>query len=418
MEGKIRNIVKKAINEALSSPKLRDVMQRAQKYPGFGIHNLNNLKDQALSLKPDVRPFEYRGQDGFDSGDWLDKITDDMIDVVGTEQELRQQGFRFNDSKLFGNSYDSQIVDADGDKRYAINLRDGKMVILKKTPDVKAKVFQLSNNAAQKVMGREKKAKDRRIAQQFNPMSDKAYAAREYRTNPYPWKAKSGDKEYSGPNGWNADARAKAMDNIRQGKDAHGIQPSKYMSYLKNENKQMKKTLIKITENDIHRMVEDAIGRYLNESINEMPSLPLSQVQDRYGLFAKLQNYIAKMNEKKNAIIKDYGDSTTCLDKDGEFYALTGDIKLQNNGSVIIQTEHGLDKYRALTKAGGVWKKCAGDYYNGGFNEALQTLKRINKDLDRYIYDIQNYNSDWDDRDNMNDEAKAQYHQYKKNMPR
>lgn len=267
MDKQIRDIVHNAINEAFASPRLKYALQRAKRYPGFDMHHTNNLKHQALSYKPDVMPFEYRGVNGFGSSDWLDKITDDMIDVVGTEEQLRQQGFRFNDPKLFSNSYDSQVVDADGDKRYAINLRDGKIVILKKTPEVKAKIFQLSNDAAQKVLGREKKARDRRIAQQFNPMSDKAYAAREYRTNPYPWKAKNGDKENSGPSGWNADARARAMDNIRQGKDALGIQPSKYMNYLKNENKEMsKQTVIRLTEGDVRNIVLDSVMEYLNEA--------------------------------------------------------------------------------------------------------------------------------------------------------
>lgn len=179
-----------------------------------------------------------------------------------------------------------------------------------------------------------------------------------------------------------------------------------------------KKQLIRITESDLSNMVMEATRKLIKENLDEMPSLPASQVQDRYGIFGKLQDYINKINEKRDAIIKDYGDSTTCLDKTGNFYALTGPIQLSKNGTVIISSEYGSDKYHALTKAGGVWKKCKGNQIDDGFSPCLKELKKVNNDIDRYIYDIQNYNPDWDEPENMDDQAKADFKQYKKNMPR
>lgn len=179
-----------------------------------------------------------------------------------------------------------------------------------------------------------------------------------------------------------------------------------------------KKQLIRITESDLSNMVMEATRKLIKENLDEMPSLPASQVQDRYGIFGKLQDYINKINEKRDAIIKDYGDSTTCLDKEGNFYAIKAPIQLQKNGYVIISSDYGVDKYQALTKAGGVWKKAEGRYPGEGFKDVLAELKRINKDMEKYIYNIQNYNADWDEPENMDDQAKAEFKQYKKNMPR
>lgn len=178
-----------------------------------------------------------------------------------------------------------------------------------------------------------------------------------------------------------------------------------------------KKQLIKITESDLSHMVLESI-RMIKESLYEMPAVPSSQVVDKYGLFAKLQKFIQNMNEKRDATVRDYGDSVTCLDKEGNFYALTGPIQLSKNGTVIIPSEYGTGKYHALTKAGGIWKKCKGNQIDDGFSLCLKELKRVNNDIDRYIYDIQNYNPDWDEPENMNDQAKADFKQYKKNMPR
>lgn len=250
----LKNVMIEAVNEVFSSPKLRKALENA-KNGNMG----KNLRQTSLSQygEPDYRANGeyYNIQKGMESDYWMDKITDDMIDVVGHPNDLIRQGFKIDQK---------HVIDPDGDKRYAIRLRNGNIVLLGKSPEIKEKIRQLATNAFDTDVNREKKRRGKMISNQYHGMTPKAYAAREYRTNPYPWLAKQGKRDEFGTpysQGWPSDARAKAMDNIRNGKDSHGISPSNYMNYLNNENKQMKKQLIKITESDLTNLVTEAYQR-------------------------------------------------------------------------------------------------------------------------------------------------------------
>ena len=247
------SIIRSIVREAFASPKLRDALVGART-KNTSMHNLNNLEYQSKKMDGIPHGDEYVDwRKGVGSERWLDKISDDMIDFIGSPEELKQQGY--DTSRM-------ALMDAEGDPRYTIRLNDGNVVVLGKSPRVKAMIKSLSTQAGLNQFARGKKHDDRNISNRFNAMTPKAYAAREYRTNPYPWMAKQGEE---GIENWSAEHRAKAMDNIRNGKDAYGDNPAEYMPYLRNENKQMKKQLFKITPSDIVEMVTKIVKRRINE---------------------------------------------------------------------------------------------------------------------------------------------------------
>ena len=247
------SIIRSIVREAFASPKLRDALVGART-KNTSMHNLNSLEYQSKKMDGIPHGDEYVDwRKGVGSERWLDKISDDMIDFIGSPEELKQQGY--DTSRM-------ALMDAEGDPRYTIRLNDGNVVVLGKSPRVKAMIKSLSTQAGLNQFARDRKHDDRNISNRFNAMTPKAYAAREYRTNPYPWMAKQGEE---GIENWSAEHRAKTMDNIRNGKDAYGDNPAEYMSYLRNENKQMKKQLIKITPSDIVEMVTKIAERRINE---------------------------------------------------------------------------------------------------------------------------------------------------------
>ena len=89
------------------------------------------------------------------------------------------------------------------------------------------------------------------------------------------------------------------------------------------------------------------------------------------------------------------------MDKEGTPYGLTGDIKLNGRGYIIIPFNgaYGMytpEKIKVLTRAGGRIRIYPGDYMNNGWKDAAKMLKQIIRDAKIGNEYFVNYDPNWD----------------------
>lgn len=140
----ITESINKVLNEAFQSNILRDLHKKTPSEPLATYHGGKDFSHKTMSDS------EAHGiassRDSLYTDAYLDKITDDMIENVGTEDELRRMGYKFIDGRVFG---------SDGERKYAMVLRNGNRVIFKSDPETISKMKKLSSDAGKKYKQRE-----------------------------------------------------------------------------------------------------------------------------------------------------------------------------------------------------------------------------------------------------------------------
>lgn len=151
-ESDLRNIVKEVISEAFKSDILRNIHKSNPKYPKSISHGGN---DFSVNTYSDAEAHGLPSKDGLYTHKFLDKITDDMIDVVGTRDELSRQGFTFGSHYTYFGIGSQEVYDQDGDRRYAMMINNGQFVVFKKDPNTIDKLRTLGNQAGEQNRARE-----------------------------------------------------------------------------------------------------------------------------------------------------------------------------------------------------------------------------------------------------------------------
>ena len=150
------------------------------------------------------------------------------------------------------------------------------------------------------------------------------------------------------------------------------------------------KQIVRLTESDFHQFIHAAVRKALNEAIDPV---------------AKIQTLIQQANDAyyKAQQAQD-GDEWPLMTRNGEIYGLSGDIRLDGRGYIIIPftapnrwSEYASpEKIRVLTKAGGKIRIIQGDYFDEGWKDAAKYLKKIIKDAEIGIGHFQNYDASWE----------------------
>ena len=146
-EGDLHRIVKESINsvlnESFKSKILRDLHKQTPSEYRSASHGLNDFN---YKTKTDLEADGVASR-GLNTGAYLDKITDDMIEAVGTREELSKMGYSV---------YNFNVYDSSGRKRYVMRIRNGKMVVFKNDPETIEKMKKLSQDAFAKYEKKEK----------------------------------------------------------------------------------------------------------------------------------------------------------------------------------------------------------------------------------------------------------------------
>lgn len=120
---------------------------------------------------------------------------------------------------------------------------------------------------------------------------------------------------------------------------------------------------------------------------------------------SKIQNLIAQANDAYHQADNEQGGTEwPLMDRDGNPYGLSSDIKLDGRGYVIIPftawqySEYSQPvKIRVLKKVGGKVKIISGDYYEEGWKDVSKMLKRIIKDAQIGIGHFKEYDPNWEE---------------------
>lgn len=160
----------------------------------------------------------------------------------------------------------------------------------------------------------------------------------------------------------------------------------------------MDKEIIRLTESDLHKIIENAVRKLVNEAVDPV---------------AKIQALIQQANEAyQQAKEIQGGDEWPLMDKEGTSYGLSSDIRLDGRGYIIIPFNGGRyssyqpERIRVITKAGGKVRIIQGDYWDEGWKDAKKMLNKIIKDAKIGIGYFHNYDPNWEDANNP-DEYKA-----------
>lgn len=151
-----------------------------------------------------------------------------------------------------------------------------------------------------------------------------------------------------------------------------------------------------ITEQQLHKMINEAVKRLLSEAYN-----PLEKIQ---ALIDQANQAYEQAKETQG------GDQWPLMDKDGTPYGLSSPIKLDGRGYVIIPfngttySEYSSpERIRVITKQGGKIRIIQGDYMEEGWKDVARKLKQIVKDAQIGIANFQNYDPSWETPETMDD---------------
>ena len=120
---------------------------------------------------------------------------------------------------------------------------------------------------------------------------------------------------------------------------------------------------------------------------------------------SKIQALIQQANDAYHeAVEMQGGDEMPLMDKYGTPYGLSGDIRLDGRGYVIIPFANGGSyteysrpiKIRVLGKVGGKVKVIQGDYFNEGWKDVKKILNKIIKDANIGNGMFKNYDPNWE----------------------
>lgn len=162
------------------------------------------------------------------SSDFHNMSDDDILGVISKEQLDDIQHGHTVDHWRWADNYGLDIWA----KENGVNLERGDRVEYERLGDGMYLVY-VERNAEFEYSGREggfkdfhNKKEERRMNSHhdgFEPMTDKAKAARDLRKNPYYWSHKNGNVR-DAQSGWsNPDRRREAFDNAKEGKDPWGF---------------------------------------------------------------------------------------------------------------------------------------------------------------------------------------------------
>ena len=143
-ETDLHRIVKQVLNEAFKSNILRDLNKKTPSE--YYFHGGKDLRHK-MNMDFDAAGMPV-GRDGLDSSAFLDKITDDMIEIVTSEKDLQKNGFYVDRN--------NKLRDTNNQKRQAIRLRNGKIVIFKNDDKTLNTLKQFSKEAGEKYIQRER----------------------------------------------------------------------------------------------------------------------------------------------------------------------------------------------------------------------------------------------------------------------
>lgn len=147
-----------------------------------------------------------------------------------------------------------------------------------------------------------------------------------------------------------------------------------------------------LTESELKQVVKEAAMKIITEMAAD-PTI-------------KIQQLIQQANDAYHHALEVQGESERwpLMDKEGTPYGLTGDIKLNGRGYIIIPFNgaYGMytpEKIKVLTRAGGRIRIYPGDYMNNGWKDAAKMLKQIIRDAQIGNGHFENYDPNWEDAD-------------------
>lgn len=151
----------------------------------------------------------------------------------------------------------------------------------------------------------------------------------------------------------------------------------------------MGKQILRLTESEIKQIVSESVKSIISEIVDPT---------------AKIQQLIQQANDAYHKAVELQSDDRwPLMDKEGNPYGLTGDIKLAGNGYIVIPFNGGAygsyqpEKIRVLTRAGGRVRVLQGDYMTSGWKDARKMLNQIIRDANIGNGHFQNYDPNWED---------------------
>ena len=146
---------------------------------------------------------------------------------------------------------------------------------------------------------------------------------------------------------------------------------------------------MKLTGSNLRRVVAESTMRILQEARDPMNNI---------------NALIDQANEAYQRIVDEFGPGYHLMDRDGESYGLSGKIRIDGRGYIIIPFDDPYGSYtperiRILTKAGGKLRIIKGDYMEEGWNDAKKILKSIIRDAERGYGHLQDYDPNWEDEE-------------------
>jgi hypothetical protein len=160
----------------------------------------------------------------------------------------------------------------------------------------------------------------------------------------------------------------------------------------------MKKNLIRLTEGDLHRIIKESVKNVLKEAKD--PTIVI-------------QSLIQQANESFMQAKQYCEDEWPLMDKEGETYGLSSEIKLDGRGYVIIPfignrygNYNGIEKIKVLQKRRGIVTVIKGDDFIEGWKDVKKLLNSIIKDSKRGIEYFKGFDPDWEESETK-DEFKA-----------
>ena len=147
----------------------------------------------------------------------------------------------------------------------------------------------------------------------------------------------------------------------------------------------------RLTESELRQVVREAAMKIITEIAD--PTV-------------KIQQLIQQANEAYHQAIEVQGETQwPLMDKEGNPYGLTGDIRLDGRGYIVIPFDGGSyspyspEKIKVLTRVRGRVRIYPGDYMNNGWKDAAKMLKQIIRDAQIGNGHFQNYDPNWEDAD-------------------
>ena len=146
---------------------------------------------------------------------------------------------------------------------------------------------------------------------------------------------------------------------------------------------------LRLTESELKQVVREAAMKIITEMAAD-PTINIQQL-------------IQQANDAYHHALEVQGKTERwpLMDKDGTPYGLTGDIKLDGRGCVVIPFDGAYDVYtpekiKVLTRAGGRIRINQGDYMNSGWKDAAKMLKQIIGDAQIGNGHFEKYDPNWE----------------------